>query len=229
MKSIQRASIVILGNFNPVIFQPEWFRRFKILPEQEIAAALEEKVIAKPSASFQIVSGYINIISTLKTELNFPSYGLIAQPTRFEFYSDKKSCFQELAEATIKIFELLSHTPVNSIGLNFLADFAIENVENTLKTLFPTSPDIAKEAFGEEYKVGGKFFFNQTNCNNQVLVQPSEQIENGIHINFNFRTKIVSHNTEELLSAIRENYDTNLKEAEKITQTLLNIKEGVFL
>lgn len=229
MESIQRASIVILGNFNPVIFQPEWFRRFKILPEQEIAAALEEKVIAKPSANVQIVSCYTNIISTQKTELNFPSYGLKAQPARFEFYSDKKSCFQELAESAIKIFELLSHTPVNSIGLNFLADFAVENVENTLKALFPTSPEIAKEAFGEQYKVGGKFFFNHNNCNIQVLVQHSDQIENGIHINFNFSIKVVSHNTEELLSAIRENYDSNLKEAEKITQTLLNIKKDIFL
>ena len=117
ISSIIGYSVVILGNFNPVIFQPEWFRRYKILPEQEIAATLEEKVVDQPSPNIQIVTGYKTFITPYKTELNFPSYKLLILPTRFEFSTIRKNCFSELLNSTVRIFELLSHTPINAVGI----------------------------------------------------------------------------------------------------------------
>ena len=35
-KNITKYEIQAVGSFNPVIIQPDWFRKFKILPEQEI-------------------------------------------------------------------------------------------------------------------------------------------------------------------------------------------------
>lgn len=229
ISSIIGSSIVILGNFNPVIFQPEWFRRFKILPEQEIAATLEEKVVAQPSPNIQIVEGYKTSITPYKTELNFPSFKLLVLPIRFEFSTIRKNCFSELLNSTIKIFELLSHTPINDAGINFNTHLSIDNCDQTLRQLFSANPEKAKEAFGESYKVGGKFIIDYNDSKTEVVVEPSNLIENGVYISFNFHRKIASHNTEELLSVIRKNYDADLKNADKISKTLLSIKEDIFV
>jgi hypothetical protein len=228
MNSIISSSIVILGNFNPVIFQTEWFSRFKILPEQEIAATLEEKVVSRPSPNIQIVEGYKTSITPYKTELNFPSFKLLVLPIRFEFSTIIKNCFSELLNSTIKIFELLSHTPINSIGINFDTHLIIDNCDQTLRQLFSASPEKAREAFGESYKVGGKFFISYNDSKTEVVVEPSNLIENGVYIRFNFHREIASRNTAELLSVIRENYNVDLKNADKISKTLLSIKEDIF-
>ena len=44
--------IVFLGSFNPKIFQPEWFARHKLLPEEQAATA-EVKVITQQLSQFE--------------------------------------------------------------------------------------------------------------------------------------------------------------------------------
>ena len=63
----------------------------------------------------------------------------------------------------------------------------------------------------------------------EVVVEPSNRLENGVYISFNFYREIASHNTGELLSIIRENYGNDLKNADRISKILLNIKEDIFI
>jgi len=221
-------SIVVIGNFNPVIFQTEWLRRYKILPEQEITASLTENVVAEPTPNVQIIEGYRTFISPQKTELNFPSYKLLVLPVRFQFSTQKKDCSLEMVGSTIKMFELLSHTPITAIGINFNAHLNITDCDRILMQLFNVNSEKAKGIFGEGYKVGGKFFIERAKYKIRVVIEPSEVIKDGIYVAINFHRKIESRHTDELLPALR-NYENDVKEAEKITQHLLNLKEAVFI
>jgi hypothetical protein len=49
---ISGGTVVLLGSFNPKIFQPEWFARQKLLPQAE-ADASEIKVIGSTSLPFR--------------------------------------------------------------------------------------------------------------------------------------------------------------------------------
>ena len=229
MKSIIDYNIVVLGNFNPVIFQTEWLRRYKILPEQEIVATLQEKLVAQPSPEVQVVEGLLTSISPSRTLINFPSYQLSVLPVSFKFTTTKKNCSTKLLDATIKVFELLPHTPVNAIGFNYRAHLEVNNRDLFLKELFCANSNKVKTVLGQDYAVGGKFIVDRDDHTLHLVAEHSAIIENGLFIVLNYHRKIESRRVEDLLSICRKNYVKNLEEAEVIIRTLLDLKESVFI
>lgn len=102
MKLEQQAhSMVVVGNMNPTIFHPLWFANEGLISDIEATDAAIE--IIHPD-----VAGF-------KTEW------LEIQVTRDRFIAKTKmdAYFEPLRDLVFSTFQLLSHTPVKAMGINF--------------------------------------------------------------------------------------------------------------
>ena len=107
----QSFAIVVLGDFNPSIFQPLWFSSNGLMPEEETKDA-DISLIHKQVASFSI--------SKIQIQVDDSRLGL----TTFE--SPQGPILRDLAIGTLSILE---HTPLTAIGLNHDMVFPLETDE----------------------------------------------------------------------------------------------------
>lgn len=107
----QSLSIVVLGDFNPSIFQPFWFSTNDLMPQVEAENA-EISIIHKQVAAFSI--GKINVQ---------------VDATRFGLTTEEPSQEPILRDLALGTLLLLEHTPLRAIGLNLDTVFAIASEE----------------------------------------------------------------------------------------------------
>ena len=96
----ETASIVLLGNFNPAIFHPEWLAAKQLIRSSEAAAAALDVVHAE-LAQFRM--GWLRLTVTRD---------------RFVAETSDPSHQAPLRDLVVGIFELLEHTPTTRLGLN---------------------------------------------------------------------------------------------------------------
>ena len=94
------ASIVLLGKFNPAIFQPFWMASKGLLREVEAEAAKIE-VILPELAKFR--TGWMEVVVTAD---------------RFVAVTHDPAMQPMLRDLVVGLFELLEHTPTTHLGLN---------------------------------------------------------------------------------------------------------------
>ena len=101
----QKQNIVLIGDFNPHIFQPHWFAYHKLLGEDECK-----------SAKIDIVHSDITIfrLDWLKFEITRER---VVAMTSFDQY------YEVLRDLIIGTFNILTHTPIRMMGINNIADF----------------------------------------------------------------------------------------------------------
>jgi hypothetical protein len=104
---IYNLSIVVVGDFNPVIIQPFWLANKKLIREQEAQTAKVE-IIHQEIVRYSL--DWVNIEIT---------------KDKFTLSSKQEPFFEPLKDLAISIFSILAETPVRAIGLNHLKHFSI--------------------------------------------------------------------------------------------------------
>jgi hypothetical protein len=94
------ANTVLLGSFNPAIFQPAWFASKELISEAEAKAATVE-VIHPEVAQFK--TDWLQLAVTRN---------------RFTAMTSDPSCRIALRDFVVGTFALLEHTPTTHMGLN---------------------------------------------------------------------------------------------------------------
>jgi len=107
----KEASIVLLGVFNPKIFQPAWLAA-QGLVRQEEADAADVSVVHRDVAVFTIDWAAIQVVRE-----------------RFSVRPAKEGHDEEIRDLVLGIFRLLIHTPLHALGINKMAHLAIESEE----------------------------------------------------------------------------------------------------
>lgn len=97
---VNAASVVLLGTFNPSIFQPQWFVRQNLLPQEEGDKA-DVKVIAPQICQFETERFKIQVTTNQFSATSKPD----ANPA-------------PLRELALGTFYVLEHTPLSALGLN---------------------------------------------------------------------------------------------------------------
>jgi hypothetical protein len=97
---IDQVSVVIVGSFNPTIFQPDWLASNNLIREEEAEAA-DIEIIHKQITSFSI--------EWLKVQ---------ATHDRLLFAASDASKQGPLKDVVVGAMGLLEHTPVTALGLN---------------------------------------------------------------------------------------------------------------
>ena len=108
---ISGASIVLLGSFNPAIFQPEWFARHDLLPATMAEAAK------------------INVIAPMISDFETERVRLQVTSDRFTALSNPNAAPEGLRDLVLGTFFLLEHTPVTALGLNREMHFSVASEE----------------------------------------------------------------------------------------------------
>lgn len=107
-------SIVLLGNFNPEMFQPEWFRRQNIISEEDADFARNQD-----SHTPLIVSPQITVFRTSQMTVQIEN-------RRFEVKADKEPLIT-LIDFITKTFENLGAYNITAIGFNYIAHYKVES------------------------------------------------------------------------------------------------------
>jgi hypothetical protein len=218
-------SIVVRGSFNPAILHPEWFRRYKILPEQEISYAESQQELAT-IGDIKFVGSPL-YVTPQETVILFPSIGVMVTRDRYNVFTRKQENIESLKTVTSKIYRLLSHTPVTAIGNNFEAHWKLEKgAKDILEKLFIGSDYMIASAFGKEYSIGGQISAARNGCQISMRLEGSKQVEDGVYVNFNFHRDLPNKSTDELVMTIDEKFFDDLKEARKICRILLGISNA---
>jgi len=112
---IKSLDIIILGNFNPSIFQPYWFSLKKLIREEE-----SEKAV-------------INVIhsSLVKFDLDWCSFTITED--RFQASTTDEVNFDLVKDLIVSIFNILCETPLTALGVNYTYNFSLENENNYIK------------------------------------------------------------------------------------------------
>jgi len=109
---IEGISIVLLGSFNPMIFQPAWFGTHGLIRK--------EAVEGEPD---MIITSQISRFTTGEFEL-------IVTQERFHVATVLSSYFDSLRDLVIGTFRLLSHTPILALGLNYDVHYKMPSEES---------------------------------------------------------------------------------------------------
>jgi hypothetical protein len=99
-KASDGASIVLVGSFNPGIFQPAWFEKQQLLPATETS-----------SANIEAISNDLTIFTMAWLRIEVVNERFVAK-------TEDESKFGPLRDLVIGTFRLLEFTPVGQMGLN---------------------------------------------------------------------------------------------------------------
>lgn len=205
-------SIVLVGNFNPAIFQPAWFAAKELIRESEATGATVE-VIHPEIAQFR--AGWLHISVTT---------------TKFVASTKDAAHRAPLRDLVVSTFELLDQTPTSKLGLNraMHVDLGNEDTWHALGHLVaPKQPwaDILEkpgtrvllmEGHRKDGRAGRTF----------VRVEPSQKFPHAAFIDVNSEyvspePDRPSGNTAYFVSRIREDWDRILLEAQDAVDRLV--------
>lgn len=216
-------SVVLLGNFNPVIFKPEWFEKFEILSEEDVNKC-EVKVIHPEITEFQN--------DWLKLQVT---------PNRF-YAKSTEHPFIRVHDFVVNTFKnYLSHTPVSTLGINRGVHFSAGTVDardRVGKILAPREPwgewgKLIDE--GKEEKHGGMILLRmqiqKTDDREKglinITVQPSTKIFAGIFADINDQYELAdkdeSLGSDRIIGILEDRFDASIERSEKIIDQIMGL------
>jgi hypothetical protein len=108
---IAALSLVLVGDFNPRIFQPQWFALQDIITREEADNA-EIEVIHSGVSFFRL--GWCQVQVT---------------KDRYVVSTMQDPYFQTLRDPTVRTFSVLLHTPLSMMGINPEAHYRLRTIE----------------------------------------------------------------------------------------------------
>lgn len=166
-----RASIVLLGRFNPAIFHPAWFARHSLIRDEECKQA-KDLIVTGEVAQFQV--DWLTVQVT---------------HDRFGAHTDDTAHSAPLRDLVVAAFALLEHTPFWAVGMNRHVHYKVESEDQWHRFGHMLAP---KEAWSRWLKNPGMRIVTMwgsrdeaPNARIQIQVEPSQRIRPGIYFAFN--------------------------------------------
>lgn len=115
-------AVVIIGNFNPAIFQPEWLKNKGLIRDNE----------ASPE-NLKVIHRELTVIET-------EDFKLEIRPSRFQLQTNQEPFQEPLKDLIVNIFKLLGETPISAFGINFTRHFKFSNNKDYVEFGYFLSP-----------------------------------------------------------------------------------------
>lgn len=209
--AIQEHSIVLVGNFNPTIFQPAWFAAEGLIRKQEAEEA--NLTIGHPDVM-------IFSLDWLRIEV---TRGRFIVATAMEPYDEI------IRDLVLGTFKLLSHTPIRMMGINRQMHFEMSSEEQWHAVGHKLAPKEIWDGILE--KPGTRSLTMEESQRSdglygyiRVTVEPSTKIHPGIFIKINDHfevgdTKAIGN--KEIVSILEKNWSKSYTKSASIIFTLL--------
>jgi hypothetical protein len=214
---LEGASIVVLGSFNPAIFQPRWLGAQGLLRPEEVENATV-KLIQNDFAEFTTEWLHLQVM-----------------PERFAAHVSSAAQLPLLREFVVNVLELLPHTPVTAVGLNRMFDYsagsnaAWHTIGHRLAPKEPwlgflSSPgmrELAMEGRRPDAIDGGVI---------QLKVKPSPKVKYGVNIDLNeeFRKRETDGDgTRWVIDRILTHWEDVMRYAESAAINIMSLRSGL--
>jgi len=207
---IRALTVVLLGDFNPTIFQPSWFAAEGLLTEEEAKIAT------------------INVVHPDVTSFELPWVRFTIERERFMAASLAQPYFERLAGSVCAAFDLLRHTPIHMFGINNEAHFRAVSIEKWHALGHKLAP---KEFWQTYFDAPGmqNLTIRQIprpdglNGHVQITVEPSERIKPGVYIGVNDQFQEVdgkAMGARRAIELLREKWSATSDFSEKVFQDI---------
>jgi hypothetical protein len=108
----REASIVLVGDFDPLLLVPQWFISNQLLPQEDAAENLAIEIVYKDLTRFTL-----------------PNISIEIQPTRMVLRSDNESLDFMIVDLAVGLLTIQSKIEVTAIGLNLYEDYKFEDAD----------------------------------------------------------------------------------------------------
>lgn len=223
---ILTSAIIVVGDFNPAIFSPDWLEGNNLIGKNDAEAARE-----KSQGKSLIVSHQVAAFET-------KWFALQVIENQFSLTS-KDALSPAFRDLAVGIFQLLSHTPVTAVGLNFMAHFkmATENEyhhvgdvlapKDIWKALYPDDiAGLADITIRIQHGVRGEPV--KTNDEKRISLQPSNKFKFGVFFAYNDHHDVSNPSEDSLKPAERvaaiidKEWEASWKDAIRVFDGLLS-------
>lgn len=210
----ENVTIVLLGSFNPQIFQPAWFASQGLI-RKEAADSTKIEVIHNEIASLSIES--------LKLQITKDRY--------FASTPDASS-YEVLRDLTLGSFRILHHTPISAMGLNhgfhylMPSEDAWHEVGIGIAPPGPWSKILQKPVLRSLTMQGARP--DKYKGYIQVHVEPSSQVKPGVFVTFNdhYEHKVdqPAQGCDEIINILNSNFTSFLDFSRKMAFSLIGVR-----
>lgn len=203
-------SVVLLGNFNPIIINPHWLELKGL-----IRASDKEE-----NESIQVIHPEISRFS-----LSFAR--LEVTKDRFQLDCDNEANFALCKDLVISIFRYLAETPVRGIGINHTRHFNLKEKDDYFKFgrwLAPDTPwtDDLNEPGLLELKIVENDKQDNT-IRNIAIISPSGSVRPyGVSFQLNYHIHYDRIEGKSIDGVIEENWDLSSKKSSTLYSNILN-------
>ena len=210
---IQGLSIVLVGDFNPKIFQPAWFGMEGLIRKNEVE-----------TAEIQIIHSDI-VIFSLKDWLSFN-----VTREKLSVETTQEAYYEIMRDLILGTFKILRHTPLKMMGINHYRHSLMDSEEEWHRfgdKLVPKErwrkilkkPGMRSLTIEESIRPGSfKGYI-------RITVEPSIRIHPGafFQINDHFEVKDPENTlgADEIISILENVWDESTKRSKEIIKTIL--------
>lgn len=195
------SSIIAVGDFNPAIFSPDWLERNKLIGEGDAIAAREGSQGRQLLVSHQVATFESEwfALQILENQFSLTSKGVLSP------------AFKDLA---VGIFQLVPHTPIIAVGLNFVGHFKLANQKEYYKVGDVLAPkNIWDTLYPDEFaglgqltiliQHGTRDKMVDTKDKKRITLQSSRTIKYGVCLSLNDHHDVTMGSDSELTPAER--------------------------
>ena len=222
---ILTSSIVVVGAFNPAIFSPDWLERNDLIGQGDADAVREGS-----EGKSLLVSHQVSVVET-------KWFALQVLETQFSLTS-KDALSPAFKDLAVGIFQLVPHTPVTAVGLNFLGHFKLASEDQYHRVgdvlapkdiwtaLYPDeSPGLADLTIRIQRGTRGEP--PKSKDEKRISLQPSNKIKFGIFLAYNDHHDVASGDgeprpAERVATVIDSEWETAWQDAVRVFDGVLS-------
>lgn len=208
---IQGASIVLIGAFNPKIFQPAWFASQDLLRNEEAQDA-EIQIVHQALVDFSL--------EWLKVQVH---------QDRFSAGTHQSPYYTPLKDLVVGTFRILRHTPIRMLGINCDYHFPIGSEDRwhafghklTPKEIWskildkPGMRSLTIEGMRPDQHIGKI----------AVRVEPSRRIQHGVFITINDHYEVKETDSplgcDKIIDILAESWEVSVSRCNQIVSGIL--------
>lgn len=210
----EAASIVLLGSFNPAIFQPRWLGAQGLIRQEEAEAAK------------------IALVNTEVADFSTEWFQLQVLHERFQLITQDPRQYSPLRDLAAGSLELLSHTPIHAMGINRHFHFLMSSVDqwhtfgHTVAPKRVWDPIVDSAGLrtmvieGRRKDAGGGVL--------RIRVEPSAKVQPGVFIEVNeeFRATEADRSANWVSDRLNAYWDSLLEYSRVVAESLLDNLKG---
>lgn len=208
---ILTSAIIVVGDFNPSIFSPDWLEGNKLIGKGDADAVREGSQDNSMIVSHQV--------ATFGTKW----FSLQVLENQFSLTS-KDALSPAFKDLAVGIFQLIPHTPVTAVGLNFLAHFKLANEQEHYQVGDVLAPKAIWKNIYPEGQTGlasltmriipaARGEAPKNNDEKRITLQASNKFKYGVLLSYNDHHDVVSASGD------------NMKTAERVAEVIENCWE----